>query len=120
MGILCDPAHPALADFPTESHTNWQWWDLNINSKALNLDDLKIDPIVRVIDNFVTNRSLGNIFEAKVGQGKLLFTSIDLANDLEKRIVARQMKRSLMDYMASSDFNPNKEIDFSLIEELKE
>ena len=26
LGILCDPAHPALAGFPTESHSNWQWW----------------------------------------------------------------------------------------------
>lgn len=118
MGILCDPAHPAWADFPTESHTNWQWWDLNINSKALILDDLAIDPIVRVIDNFVTNRSLGNIFEAKVGEGKLLLTSIDLANDLENRIVARQMKNSLMAYMNGPDFNPSQEVDFSKIETL--
>ena len=28
LGILCDPAHPALAAFPTESHSNWQWWDV--------------------------------------------------------------------------------------------
>ncbi|MGE5124747.1 MAG: glycoside hydrolase, partial [Betaproteobacteria bacterium] len=26
LGILCDPAHPALAAFPTEGHSNWQWW----------------------------------------------------------------------------------------------
>ena len=120
MGILCDPAHRALADFPTESHTNWQWWDLNINSKALILDDLEIDPIVRVIDNFVTNRSLGNIFEVKVGEGKLLLTSIDLANDLENRIVARQMKSSLMTYMNGPGFDPSQQVDFSKIEALAE
>jgi hypothetical protein len=28
MGILCDPAHPALAGFPTDSHSDWQWADL--------------------------------------------------------------------------------------------
>jgi hypothetical protein len=28
MGILCDPHHPALADFPTEEHSDWQWADL--------------------------------------------------------------------------------------------
>ena len=117
MGILCDPEHGALADFPTEFHANWQWWDLNINSKALNLNDL--DPIVRVIDNFVTNRSLGILFEAKVGTGKLILTSIDLANDLDKRIVARQMKRSLLSYMSSDDFAPVQTIDFSKIELLK-
>jgi hypothetical protein len=24
MGLLCNPRHPALAAFPTESHTSWQ------------------------------------------------------------------------------------------------
>ena len=28
MGILCDPKHPALAGFPTEAHSDWQWADL--------------------------------------------------------------------------------------------
>ena len=28
MGILCDPAHPALAGFPTGDHSDWQWADL--------------------------------------------------------------------------------------------
>ncbi|MDA1044929.1 MAG: beta-galactosidase, partial [Verrucomicrobia bacterium] len=28
LGILCDPAHAALADFPTEFHSHWQWWPL--------------------------------------------------------------------------------------------
>ena len=28
LGILCDPRHPALANFPTEFNSNWQWWYL--------------------------------------------------------------------------------------------
>jgi hypothetical protein len=28
LGILCDPKNPALADFSTESNSNWQWADL--------------------------------------------------------------------------------------------
>jgi len=28
LGILCDPKNPALADFPTEEYSNWQWADL--------------------------------------------------------------------------------------------
>lgn len=38
MGVLCNPTHPALADFPTDMHTDWQWWDLNINSTTLVVD----------------------------------------------------------------------------------
>ena len=28
LGLLCDPEHPALAQFPTEKHSDWQWADL--------------------------------------------------------------------------------------------
>jgi hypothetical protein len=27
MGLLINPNHLALANFPTEIHSNWQWWD---------------------------------------------------------------------------------------------
>lgn len=54
MGIWCDPSHPALADFPTENHSNWQWWDVCKKAKTLVLDSLDagIEPIVRMTDNF--------------------------------------------------------------------
>ena len=120
MGILCDPSHSAFGLFPTDLHSNWQWWDLCVNSRAISLEGLGIDtPIVRVIDNFVTNRSLGLVFESKVGKGKLLFTSIDLGKDLENRLVAKQLKSSLTAYMQSSEFDPSKTIDFSEIEKLR-
>jgi len=33
MGILCDPANPALAEFPTEFHSNWQWlWAVKVGT----------------------------------------------------------------------------------------
>lgn len=108
MGLLIDEKHPALNEFPTKSHTEWQWWDLCINSKSVNTDNLNVEPVVRVIDNFVTNRKLANVFEAKVGTGKLLFTSIDLHSDLEKRPVARQLRKSLLDYMTSKSFDPKQ------------
>ena len=40
LGILCDPEHPALAGFPTETHSNWQWWYLVSRAGALILDGL--------------------------------------------------------------------------------
>ena len=30
LGILCRPDHPGLAEFPTDSHSNWQWWEFAI------------------------------------------------------------------------------------------
>ncbi len=111
MGLLIDTEHKALADFPTKNYTEWQWWDLCINSKSVIIDSLEVRPIVRVIDNFVTNHQLANIFEVKVNEGKLLFSSIDLHSDLEKRPVARQLRKSLMAYMSEGAFDPENNID---------
>lgn len=116
MGLLMDYKHPALAKFPTGKHTDWQWWDLCINSKSISIDSIDVEPIVRVIDNFVANRSLSNVFEARVGDGKLMFTSIDIATDLKSRPVARQLRYSLLEYMETDAFDPKKSIH---IEDLK-
>jgi hypothetical protein len=110
LGILCDPKHPALSSFPTEFHSNWQWWDLIANSKAMVLDEFRegLEPIVQVIDDWNRNRKLGLIFEGTVGDGKLLVCSIDLRTDLDQRPVARQMRQSLLDYMAGPAFRPKR------------
>lgn len=108
LGILCDPQHPALKHFPTEYHSNWQWWDAMTHSDVVILDDFSatIKPIVRVIDDWVTNRSLALIFESKIGTGKLLICGVDLTNRMSQRPEARQLLHSLSQYMESKDFDP--------------
>jgi hypothetical protein len=108
LGILCDPKHPALASFPTEFHSNWQWWYLISQAGAMILDGLpkELRPTVQVIDDWVTSRKLGLVFEARMGAGSLLVCSIDLRKDLEHNPVARQMLQSLLHYMDSSRFKP--------------
>ncbi|MCX7827100.1 MAG: glycoside hydrolase, partial [Verrucomicrobiae bacterium] len=108
LGILCDPKHPALADFPTDFHSNWQWWYLVSRAGAMILDELPrgLRPIVQVIDDWFTARKLGLVFEARLGKGKLLVCSVDLKSGLDENPVARQMRRSLLRYMASARFNP--------------
>lgn len=108
LGVLCDPKHPALADFPTDYHSNWQWWYLVSRAGAMIMDGLprELRPIVHVIDDWFTARKLGLVFEAKLGKGRLLVCSVDLKNDLEENPVARQMRSSLLRYMASDRFNP--------------
>lgn len=117
MGIACNPAHPALASFPTEGHSDWQWWDICKNAKTLVLDslDVTISPIVRMVDNFYKNRNLALIFEAKVGKGKLLMCSSNLAERLEERPVAKQLRYSLLKYMNTEAFNPQEDIAFEQI-----
>lgn len=107
MGLLIKANHKALKNFPTDFYSNWQWWDLTIKSKTLIVDSLPDKAIiVRPIDNFVRNQNLSNLFEAKLGAGRLVFCSIDVISDLEKRAQAKQLRYSLLKYMNSKDFNP--------------
>jgi hypothetical protein len=112
MGILCDPGHAAFASFPTESCTNWQWWDVLRPSRVLDLDVMrtKPTPIVRMIDSFIGNRALGVVCEARLGKGRILITSLDLSSDLENRHAARQLRHSLREYACSDAFRPQVQI----------
>jgi len=112
LGILCDPAHPALAAFPTEYHSNWHWWDPVHRGAAMVLDDLPdgLCPIVQVVPDWFEPKRLGLVFEARVGGGKLLVSSIDLGEDLDERPVARQMRYSLLRYMAGDRFDPQVQL----------
>jgi len=114
MGLLINPLHPVFKNFPTDSFSNWQWWDLCKNSTTLVLDSTTIDTsaiVLRNIDNFFKNRNLASIIEAKVGDGKLLFCTMDIHSNLSQRPVANQLKNSFLHYMESNSFNPKTIID---------
>ena len=118
MGLLCDPRHPALAHFPTDMHSDWQWWNLVKRSRVMVLDSIApVSPIVESVDNFVNNRRLAQVFEAKVGKGSLIFSSIDLLTDSNLPEI-RQMQYSLIKYMQSSEFHPSSEITGSQLRSL--
>ncbi len=112
LGLLMDPKHPALAQFPTASHSDWQWQDPHNQAKPMVLDSLPADlrPIVQVIDDWNTCRKLGLVFEAKVGAGSLLVCSIDLEKDLATRPAARQLRQSLLAYTAGNRFQPKTSV----------
>jgi hypothetical protein len=116
MGILCNPAHAAFAQFPTDMHTNWQWWDIIKHSTTVIFDGVQGgSPLVEVVDNFVNNRRLAMIYEGKVGEGKVLFASCDLSTNIEERPAARQLLVSLLEYMNSEKFNPDAIVSFGQV-----
>jgi len=120
LGILCKPEHPLFTDFPTEFHSNWQWWDPVSHSQAMILDDFpaEVRPLIQPIDTWFENKRLGLLFEAKIGNGKLMVCSIDLQKDLSARPVSRQLLHSILNYMNSTGFNPEHEIKLELILDL--
>lgn len=118
LGLWCDPQSPALAEFPTESNCDWEWTEMLHNTRAINLDHWPRDlqPLVSAIDDWNRNYKLGVIFEARVGPGKLLVCSIDLNGTASP--VARQLRRSLLDYMAGGRFEPKTEVSQAVFENL--
>ncbi len=108
MGILCDPAHPALASFPTDMHSNWQWWELTEGTNAFILNDAPqgLRPLIQVIDDFHRNYRLGVVIEARVGRGKLLATSLCMTQGLDDKPVTRQLLYSLLQYVTGKSFAP--------------
>lgn len=111
LGILCDPGHPALAEFPTDDYSNWQWWYLIHRAGALRLDLLPagLQPIVRVIDDWVTAHPLALVLEGRVGAGKIVVCGFDLTHGASDP-VSRQMRASLLHYMDSKAFQPKTEL----------
>jgi len=121
LGILCDPGHPLFRLFPTEYHSNWQWWEIIHGSQIMILQDLPhtLRPLVQVIDDWFTNRKLGLVFEAGVAGGKLLVCGADLRKDLEKRPAAAQFLRSIIAYMLSADFKPSLRLSIAQVRSLQ-
>jgi hypothetical protein len=120
LGILCDPKHPVFSDFPTEFHSNWQWWDPVSHSQAMILDSFpaNLKPLIQPIDTWFENRRLALAFEVKAAGGKLMVCSIDMQNISETRLVSKQLLLSILNYMNSDAFNPQVEVDLSKVNEL--
>jgi hypothetical protein len=115
MGILVNPSNPLFQNFPSENHSDWQWWIIAKNSRPFILDNSPAGyiPIVQVIDNFERNHKLGILFEFAVGKGKLLVSTTDLSAILAKP-EGRQYYQAILMYASSENFKPLNEI--SIIE----
>jgi hypothetical protein len=107
LGLLIDEKSPAFAQFPTSFHSDFQWWPVCENSRALILDDFPgYRPVAQAIDNIARDHRLGFISAFKVGKGAVLVMSCDLPSLAEKYPEARQLFASLLDYAASDKFVP--------------
>jgi len=119
LGFICNPDSPLLAHFPTEFHSNWQWWHLVKNCKPIILDETPTDykPLIQTIDNFARNHKLGMVFETKFGRGSLLVCAIDILN-LQDKPEARQLYHSMLKYVNSDHFSPKKEISKEILNKI--
>ena len=121
-GAYINNCHPIFGEFPTEDWSSLQWWELMNKTQVINFDEFPKDfqPIVQSIDTWFVSRKAGTLFEANVLNGKLIMTSMDITSDLNNRIVARQLKKSIIDYMQSDKFRPEFSTDINIVKDLFE
>ena len=120
LGTLLRQEHPIFADFFKQGRSQWNLWDVFYNSDMLIMDQLpkKITPLIQPIDSFDRNFKLGKLFEARVLNGALIFSSIDLHSDLDNRPVTRQLRYSILNYMKSENFDPPHEVSVALLDSI--
>ena len=111
LSILTDPGHPLLKYFPTECHSDWQWWSITRNSRPMILNATRGEyrPLIQVVDNIERNHKLGLVFEFAVGKGKLLVCMIDL-QAIAGTPEGNQFRTSLLRYMKSDAFHPTEQL----------
>ena len=119
-GIFLNEYHPLFRKFPTEYHSNLQWWELLNKAQVMQFTNFpkEFQPIIHSIDTWFLSRKIGMLFEAKILNGKLIMTSMDLTSQPQKRVVARQMYKAILDYMNSDDFRPSITLTPELIQTL--
>ncbi len=119
-GIYTNNYHPLYRNFPTEYYSNLQWWELLNKAQVMQFSNFpaKFQPLVQSIDTWFISRKAGLLFEANVGNGRLMMTSMDIKSDPEHRIVARQLYKAILDYMNSDCFRPSYTIELKQIREL--
>ena len=117
LGLLVDKNNAALNGFPSEIYSTAQWYDAVEGSRTAILDGLPIEPIVRTIDTNARNHSLGTIFEARTGGGRLLVCTARLDKKTDS-VPCRQLYKSLSEYVNSDSFKPTAEISLSELDKI--
>ncbi len=117
-GMYIEQEHPLFRYFPTEDFSNLQWWSLMNRQPVMLMDNMPKDflPIVQPIDTWFLSRKLGMLFEANVGKGKVLVTTMPLAEKGDPAV--DQMLYAISEYMNSKDFKPSQSLEYERIEEL--
>lgn len=113
MGQLIDRMHPLFARFPTESHTNWQWWPMAIQRAVILPRPMEC--IITEMDSYAFLRPMAQLVEFRCGGGKVLLSSMGLQN-LQQYPEARALLDAIYRYLESEDFAPVQEL---TVEELE-
>lgn len=118
-GLYIEKSHPLFREFPTDYHSDLQWWELVNRKQVMQFTEFPAEfrPVVQSIDTWFLSRKIGMLFEANVGGGRLLMTTMPLTAD-PRYPVATQMRKAVIDYMSSEDFRPQYTVDMECVKNL--
>lgn len=119
LGYVVETTHPIFSNFPTSTHSDWQWWTIAKNSRPFMLDGTpsSLRPIVWAIDNVERNHKLAILFEVAVGKGRLLVSTTNLTalNDTPE---GKQYIHAIAEYIKSTDFAPSFALNWDELQQL--
>ena len=115
MGQLIDEKHPLFENFPTEFHTNWQWWPMAGQRAVILPQPMKA--IITEMDSYAYMRPMIQLMECRCGGGRLMVSSLGLQN-LQQYPEARALLSAIYLYMDSDRFDPEQSVGVEMIEEL--
>jgi hypothetical protein len=107
MGQFIDKEHPVFDFFPTEEHSNFQWFRM-ASQRAFILPRY-MKSIVAEMDCYVRLRPMAQLLEVKAYNGKMIMSSMGL-HDLLEHPEARALLSSIYRYMDSDVFEPEEVI----------
>ncbi|MCL5671435.1 MAG: hypothetical protein M1423_09120 [Acidobacteria bacterium] len=92
-----------------EGYCDWQFYSLLDRGSTVNFNDLPVtfDPIIEVVSSFKLIIKQSNLFELKVGDGKLLVSTMNMV--LSDPATAHLTGR-LVDYSQGTEFMPATQI----------
>lgn len=115
MGQLIEESHPLFADFPTESHTDWQWWVMASQRAVILPRPMKC--IITEMDSYAYMRPMAQLAEFQCSGGKVLLSSMGL-QDLQQYPESRALLASIYAYLDSENFEPCEEMTAGELAEL--
>lgn len=125
-GLYIESKHPIFKLFPTDYYSDLQWWDLVNRRQVMQFTEFPTDfqPLVQSIDTWFLSRKIGMLFEACVGGGRLVMTTLPLDGNTkaeqpyETCPAVAQMRASILSYMQSDAFRPTYTLDAGTIQNL--
>lgn len=107
MGQLIDTEHPILKEFPTDFHTDWQWWIMATKRAVILPHPMKT--IITEMDSYAFLRPMAQLIEFRCLKGKVLLSTMELHKS-QQYPEARALQTAIYEYLSGEGFEPSEEI----------